>query len=553
MQDSSKGPTPAALIHDEISTSAPGFSALFGNLSTVVSGSIDIRSWQDVSGIEGAMLLDADMPVSPLSQLNNGNRNMAQGSVLEPASSPSVPLNFDKVDFNFAANSDILSLWPPAEPSRNYPYDPAPAIPRTLKDATSKWLSEHSLAHDEQNSLAEDAASLWRFWIENLSPFSCAMGHTEDNPFIKYATKRAQKQSDVLHAVLFLTMVIKGRSDREMGHAVDAFVHKTAADVLQRMDEGTASAQGRGSSNMQFDEMLQSFTTLVVFCMGFVAKQDTNQLVMYLEHASIVCHGLFCVMPGNEEFLYLAKILGYLQTMLFYSYPANMDFPDYLTAAMEATDYRSPAVWAEQGNGPWRFQNIDPVSGLDPAMAGFLYTLGSLMRRRRCGLEGDRMPEFGQAMRSFQADAQGLEARLRRHHAHLRSHRPEEATNGRDKNALRQYMDSYNTAIFWSSWAIFTIHVKEYNSKDADDVAEVDMAVSKILDACAEVPKSAAISEILLFPLMVAATMTSKLFYREYIIDRLESMTNKGLTNRATGRLGTAPRHGRPATFNDGQ
>lgn len=342
------------------------------------------------------------------------------------------------------------------------------------------------------------------------------LGSRADNPFLKYLVPQAESSPTLLVAVLYLTQTIckRGRDDN-IPDAEGQFLEERTKDVQQQLEAENIllSAELADQPKFQASRMLITLSTMLALCMAYLAGQHVIPLVFYMEFSVIVCQELFKTHAKEEQFLYLAKLLGFIQNSLLFSSHASkmISAPDYLSTALEFADEYNTALYEIDGylKRPNHFKDLDLFSGLSASMASIVYTLGTLVKRKHSSLHGTGIlhAEF---MQAFEADVDGLEARLRRHLSLISKDLPSQ-TNSEENRSLSCCLNFLNEAVLWSIWTIFLTDLKNLSpSKDLDACN----AVEHILDACAEVPIESSTAPLILFPLMVGGLKTSKKVYR---------------------------------------
>ncbi|KAL1907868.1 hypothetical protein Sste5344_006291 [Sporothrix stenoceras] len=376
--------------------------------------------------------------------------------------------------------------------------------------------------------------SLWAYFKSHVAPSLTAFARRADNPFLKYLVPRAETNHDLLIAVLYLSQTVKKRTFAETDGVEYHFLERVAGHVIQTLEPETtvmpiSPADGDGWTT----NMLTTLSSVLMFCMVFIANRDSMRFVQHLEYAGIICQLLFRVLSGDESFLYLAKMLGFMQNSLLFSTSGSINAPDYLSVALEFHDRNSDALRELDGRYAHHihFRNLDMFSGLSASMASALYALGSLIKKKRAFL-GHSDATDGETVRAFHCDVDGLEVRLRMHLSLLtdQKKRSVEATGNQQppSASLTMCLNAYNEAVFWSVWTIFLTDLRD-RSPTADP--EVRDAAEKVLDACAEIPKQSAVAPLMLFPLAIGGMRAVKKVYREFVLHRLADLQPVGLTD----------------------
>ncbi|KPM45154.1 hypothetical protein AK830_g1332 [Neonectria ditissima] len=338
-------------------------------------------------------------------------------------------------------------------------------------------LTEPSLSHHRHY-----LTSLWNSFVEQLAPFMTPFGSHTDNPIPKYLVPEAEKNSELLVAVLHLVQIIVTRGQKNTHDAGGLFLEQRAKEiqrVLKHTMDFTSSASGTEYEDRPPRNIL-TLSTLMVFCMGFVATQDAVRLVFHMKYAIVICQDLF-------------------------------------------------NTYSEDEGGHMHFRDLDMFSGMSTAIASILYTLGRLVKRKIAGLHEADMshPESATA---FESDVDGLEARLRRHITLLTKHRDQHPASAASpcNTYVIGCLDFVNEALLWSAWTIFLTDLKNrWPTSDPDTHGSVE----HILDACAEVPEQSLTAQFLLFPLMIGGIRATKRVYREFVLNRLGKLDNIGLTD----------------------
>jgi hypothetical protein len=359
---------------------------------------------------------------------------------------------------------------------------------------------------------------LWTSFNHVVAPSLTAFGKDCNNPFLKYLVPEAREHPDLLTASLFFTQIMldRSRTNPSPSEARNLEIH--AEKVLEKLN---SSHDLLGST--QSRKPLSTLSILLVVCMCFIAKSDCIGFLTHAEHAIVICQSLFKTMAEEENFLYLAKLLGFMQiSFLFTTCNEGFNAPDYLGAALELhLSGGNGTSSTEHGTGRLHFQDLDMFSGMSASIASIMYSLGTLVNRLKQAPYNDRQT---QSIRSFETDVDGLEARLRRHISLLK--KQGQLPPGRDTHALvNQELNHYNKAVLWSAWTIFLAVIKNKSG------AEIDTAVESILDACAEIPHESIVAGLILFPLAVGGMRASKKVYREFVLNRLKGLESVCITD----------------------
>jgi hypothetical protein len=377
--------------------------------------------------------------------------------------------------------------------------------------------------------------SLWELFLERVVPYITPFGNRTDNPLTNYLAPKARRSPALMTAILYLTQIISRRSHHDPLDA-EVLLNERAEDILQVFQRDNTSLPGiLEDSEVGTEQMVVTLSTMLVFCMAFMASHDAVRFVIYMEYAGLICQVLFKKLAEDDGFLCLAKLLGFMQNSLLFSDGDQiLNAPDYLGVALDFHDRNGDELFKSDGKTQchFHFRDVDLFFGISASMARILHTLGVLTKRKKAGLHRSHANQ-GEWARAFNSDVDGLEARLRRH-LNLLS-RPREADGGaastsqpsRDRS-LAWDLHLYNEALFWSAWAIFLTDLKDrYPATDA----EVRDSVDHALDACAEIPKESVVAPLLLFPLAVAGMRSTKKVYRDFVVHRLESLGNVYITD----------------------
>ncbi|KAI6752525.1 hypothetical protein HG530_013894 [Fusarium avenaceum] len=378
--------------------------------------------------------------------------------------------------------------------------------------------------------------SLWHLFIGQIAPFLTPFGSHRDNPFLKYLAPQAEANPTLLTAVLYLAQIIANRACKDPPGPEGCFLERHAKNIQERLQRHpTPKPVDRDEEPVhETKETLLTFTTMLVFCMAFLASNNVTKLVLHGELAVILCQTLFKDLAEDEGFLYLVKLLGFiLNALLFSSHTDMINAPDYLSAALECQELYD-GVCDESEIDPANsnhFRDLDLFSGMSATMASIMYTLGSLVKRKKAAMQSTNMSS-SEALRTFESDVDGLEVRLRRRLALI--------NKGRDlphmRNASQNLPDVsptrclifFNEALFWSAWTIFW---SDLRGQAPDCKSNNFDSAERIIDACAEIPKDSFIAPMILFPLIIGGMRTRKKVYREFVLSRLRGLENIGLTD----------------------
>lgn len=490
------------------------------------------------------------MSVHPFDPCLSGNEQPSP-SMLDVLDSPYNFISFDTFTefFDWDSQSPSLQRPPANEPWIQDSSTLASggdhiAIPDTLDSLIQNFLDSTEQNQDSLMELRPYLYFLWTTFVGRISPFLTPFGRRVDNPLLKYLVPNAAKSTSLFVAILYFTQIIVGRRRREPLGPEGRFVDDKAEDILRKLEENVSceipTASTPNLTEKAAHSLVLTLSTTLVFCMGFLASQNAVKLASHVEYAVLLCQVLFKTHADDEEFLYLAKLLGFIQITLLFTRRANsISAPDYLSAALEAQD-DSPRVSLRKEtedlrHACTRFHDLDMFSGLSASMASILYTLGRLARAKHGGYSGS--PEsHAEFARAFESDIDGLETRLQRRLAVLLRHRRDSqrrmtASPIGEKprvSAMARHLDAFNEAVFWSCWSIFYTDLKGRTVATDPDLAA---AVDSILDACAEIPKDSAAASLIFFPLMVGGIKSTKKVYREFVLARLECLDNIGVSD----------------------
>ncbi|KAF2673054.1 hypothetical protein BT63DRAFT_410107 [Microthyrium microscopicum] len=388
----------------------------------------------------------------------------------------------------------------------------------------------------EQDAQRRYIISLWDLFVVQIAPSLTPFGNRLDNPFLKYLVPKCEKSAALLTAVLYLAQIISRRSEKD-DFAVDASSLETKAEaILQALEhDDVLTPRTLGEPEDRTSQMLLTLTIVLVFCMAFIANKDGSKLSLYVEYAVVICQTLFKTLAEDEGFLYLAKLLGFMQNSILFSTRANIvNAPDYLGAALEFHDRNSDALREIDGGHSHdhvHFRDLDMFSGMSASIASIVYTLGTLVKRKKRGVQDSNLSQ-GEWVKAFESEVDGLEVRLRRHLTLLKKRSKLQSSSNIPQHLhdlpLTRYLNSYNEAVFWSAWAIFLTDIQDRCPNTDTELTET---VEHILDACAEVPEENVTASLLLFPLAIGGMRSTKKVYQEFVMNRLKHLTNVGLTD----------------------
>lgn len=415
-----------------------------------------------------------------------------------------------------------------------------------LSDTITEILNSADLDAQSVSRYETYLRSLWASFVNQIAPFLTPLGRRATNPFLKFLVPNAEADASLAVAVMYLVQVILGRGRKEPPGPEGRFLEEQAEKVLRDLEDHDPSTfsdfpSSVGATDRNAQALLLTLTIALVFCMAFLASQDAVKLVSHIEYSVVICQILFKTHASDDSFLYLAKLLGFIQdTLLFTQYADNINAPDYLSAALELQD-DSLIEGSHEGRGAAaqsriRFRDMDTFSGMSASIASILHTLGVLVRRKKAGHHGPAVAH-AECARTFESEVDGLEARLTRHISRLTKcgklpHTRPATSVGEEPRfqhaLLTQHLDSANEAFLWSAWTVFLTDLK--GRPPATDPVVRD-AVEHILDACAEIPKGSPVAPTILFPLMIGGMRSTKKVYREFVVARLADMKNLGLSD----------------------
>lgn len=415
-------------------------------------------------------------------------------------------------------------------------------IADALSSRIDSLMATASLSDEDVRDFKTYYSFLWATFVRQIGPFLTPFGRRADNPILKHLVPNAERSNTLLVAVLYLTQIIVGRKRKEPPSPKHRFLEEKVNEVLQGLDESApGSYTGRSNSGVPAEQrnLLLTLSIILVLCMAFMANQDTTKLISHIEYAVVLCQALFKTHADDDGFLYLAKLLGFIQISLLFTKGADsINAPDYLSAALELqNDIHGSGL---NVHTHIHFRDLDMFSGLSSSVASIIYAVGTLARRKRAGIHDSSISYDGVAgARAFECEIDGLETRLRRHATILTRHREESSdftantpSESRQSSGLMRDLDLLNEAVFWASWTIFFTDFRCRSEATDPDLATTS---ERILDCCAEVPRDSPAAPLVLFPLMVGGLRSTKKVYREFVLTRLESLDNMGLSD--TGAL----------------
>ncbi|KAF4992025.1 hypothetical protein FDECE_13832 [Fusarium decemcellulare] len=375
---------------------------------------------------------------------------------------------------------------------------------------------------------------LWQSFVGQIAPFLTPFGSCQDNPFLKYLVPQAETDPALLTAVLYLAQIITTRDRKDPLGPGDCFLEDEAKVILGKVQQHEPLKATDGETIDPTAQTRIAFSTALVLCMAFLASQNAPSLVLAAELAIVLCQKLFKELADDESFLYLVNLLGFiLNAMKFSAHTDTINAPDYLSAALEFHDRHADTLREIDGYSarPDHFRDLDMFSGMSAAMASIMYTLGTLVKRKKAGLQGT-YTSHAECLRTFESDVDGLETRLRRHLAVINKRPDPQSTSTASQQppevSLTRCLNSFNEALFWSAWTIFWADLR---NPPTDKQPNTSDSAERILDACAEIPTGSITAPLILFPLVVGGTRTTKKVYREFVLGRLQGLRNVGLTD----------------------
>jgi hypothetical protein len=414
---------------------------------------------------------------------------------------------------------------------------PTIAISDALSTTMDSILAPANIPEPSLSLCRAHFISLWNSFFEQIAPTLTPFGNRADSPAVKYLVPNAERCPELLIAVLYLAQIVARRDHQDAIGVEVRFLEEKAEIILRNFDndDDEAFASSIGGSNDPTEQKILILSTVLIFCMAFIADRNDAKLGPYTEYAAVLCQFLFKTLAEDEAFLYLAKTLGFILNSLLFSTAANRsNAPDYLSAALEFPDRHDNALRQIEGHlqEGAHFRDLDMCTGLSASMASILYSLGTLVKRRRAG-QHSAHGIHDAFIKAFELDVDGLEARLRRHLTLLTKRRQIASSESNTspfarEDSLTQCLDSYNEAVFWSAWTIFLTDLKDHSSVADPDVSK---SVEHILEACVEVPEQSVTAPLMLFPLVVGGMRTTKRVYRQFVLNRLKNLRNVGLTD----------------------
>lgn len=318
-----------------------------------------------------------------------------------------------------------------------------PGTSRSHEDQIASSDALRSMFHDLMISASQPEESLlalrsclsflWKTFVEQVCPFLKPFGHQAENPFLKYLVPTAAKCLSLFVAILHLAQTMVSRRRQEPLGAEARFLEDKAEDILRALEDRISCETTRTSTLESHGEGAQGLlltpSARLVFSMGFLVSPNVVRLASHVEHASILCQALFKTHADDEKFLYLPKLLGFIQNgLVFTRHSTSISAPDYLSAALEAQDdaldYRPGEVDVNCYHASICFRDLDMFSGLSASMASILYTLGRLVKANNARFLGSQN-SHAEFARALEFDLNGLETRLQRRSALLARHHKE--------------------------------------------------------------------------------------------------------------------------------
>ncbi|OAL53500.1 hypothetical protein IQ07DRAFT_596538 [Pyrenochaeta sp. DS3sAY3a] len=210
---------------------------------------------------------------------------------------------------------------------------------------------------------------------------------------------RCEKSQTLSIAVLYLAQIIAKRGQKDSEDTARCFLEARAEAILSDLEQDNVlTSDASGLSNHRTEHMVLILTIVLVFCMAFIASKDGVRVSLYVEYAVIISQALFKTPAEDESFLSLTKLLGFIQnSLLFSARAAEVNVPDYLSAVLELHDRNSDALGEIDGrsNELLHFRDLGMFSGMSASMASILYTLGTLIKRKKFRLY-DKMASQGE-------------------------------------------------------------------------------------------------------------------------------------------------------------
>jgi hypothetical protein len=266
------------------------------------------------------------------------------------------PNDWEVLDPAFALRSPSLTT---ATPSRtresptlaatdepDVPYNISVVSSNTTNAIVDRVLDSFGETEESLSHKRVYLHDLWELFILQIAPSLTPFGSRMDNPFLKYLVPRCEKSRALSIAVLYLAQIIARRDRRDSDDTAGRFLGTKAETILSDLEQDNVlTLDTSGVSEDRTEHMLLTLTTVLVFCMAFIASKDGVRVSLYVEYAVIICQALFKTLAEDESFLYLAKLLGFIQnSLLFSARAAGINAPDYLGAALEFHDRNSDAL-----------------------------------------------------------------------------------------------------------------------------------------------------------------------------------------------------------------
>lgn len=519
--------TESALLNDELSFLSSPHESHFNNLDSNAAQPVTFFPWPSF-GMEGLPSMLFPAPSYNQSCFSIHPNNLV--STTSGLDTENPPLG------TTLPHQVINETSVQAEHLAHSPNDGGATASNTLSITIKSILRFADQTVSSLSNLETYLQFLWQSFVGQIAPFLTPFGNRQDNPFLKYLVPQAETDPALLTAVLYLAQIITTRDRKDPLGPEGCFLEDEANNIQGKLQQHEAlkPADWEKGSIDQTAQTLLTFSTVLVFCMAFLASQNAPRLVSHGEVAIMLCQDLFKELAEDESFLYLVKLLGFiLNAMLFSAHTNTINAPDYLSAALEFHDRHGDALREIDGySAPSdHFRDLDMFSGMSAAMASIMYTLGTLVKRKKAGLQGTNI-SHSECLRTFESDVDGLEARLRRHLAVINKRQDLHPTSTTSKQppevSLTQCLNSFNEALFWSAWTIFWTDLR--NQWTDNELSTSDSA-ERILDTCAEIPVGSVTAPLILFPLVVGGSRTTKKVYREFVLGRLQGLRNVGLTD----------------------
>ncbi|CAI7587136.1 unnamed protein product [Penicillium viridicatum] len=353
---------------------------------------------------------------------------------------------------------------------------------------------------------------LWQEFIQSIAPGISIDSHEHNNQVTKYFASNATNWPPLFSAIIFLSYSVKSNWTIQHPLFVNMTEVTTAAirmeqqavsyigDVMSCESDQSTSHETQSSPNNPAHR-LTTLSTLIALCSAYIAEGNISSLRTCLGHAMrITREGFTTDLAADESFLFLVRWLGYIHIVALLDetdYP--IDAPNYLGIAVKP-DNVSP-------NREQFFQDVDPFLGISHSVADLLYRLGRVLRdRRNASMTG----HLSESWRS-DTDSVDVETRMQLLLRRLKAHR-------KNEKKPPSHIDNYNEALVYSGLLLFLLVFKE----EPFNLGLVQSTVNHILDSCAAVPADAPVAKLMILPLFIAGSRTTRPLYHDFIRRRLE-------------------------------